>query len=112
MAGAVIQDIQLNLDKDILRKIGEKVELGMNRACTVVQDDAKRHCPVDTGRLQGSISHEVTREGNDVVGIVGTDVEYAPFVELGTYKMRAQPYLFPAGERNKDKITQCFKDLV
>lgn len=112
MARVAIQEIKLDLDKDILKKIGSKVEEGMKKACVIVQDDAKRNCPVDTGRLQGSISHEVTHEGNDVVGIVGTDVEYAPYVELGTYKMSARPYLFPAGERNKDKIEQCFKDLV
>lgn len=40
---------------------------------------AKALAPVDTGRLRNSISHAV--EGNTVG--VGTNVEYAPFQELG-----------------------------
>lgn len=38
--------------------------------------------PVDTGRLRNSISHVVA--GNTVY--IGTNVEYAPYVELGTGK--------------------------
>lgn len=36
---------------------------------------------------------------DDVVWIVGTNVEYAAFVEFGTSKMEAQPYLLPAARR-------------
>lgn len=35
----------------------------------------------------------------DVVYVVGTDTEYAAYVEFGTSKMEAQPYLFPAARR-------------
>ena len=41
---------------------------------------AKKICPVKTGRLKGSITHQ--KEGNEAVW-VGTNVEYAPYVELG-----------------------------
>lgn len=44
---------------------------------------------VDTGRLRGSISHTVS--GDDVY--IGTNVEYAPYIELGTYKMASRPFL-------------------
>lgn len=54
--------------------------------------DAKRNAPVDTGRLQSSI--DKTRAADRV--IIYADTEYAPFVELGTSKMSAQPYLRPA----------------
>lgn len=37
--------------------------------------------------------------GSETVYIVGTNVEYAAYVELGTSKMEAQPYLFPAAKR-------------
>ena len=43
---------------------------------------AKKYCPVDTGRLKGSITHQRSdSEANTM--LVGTNVEYAPFVELG-----------------------------
>lgn len=38
--------------------------------------------PVDTGRLRGSITHQVN-EGEPSV-YIGTNTEYAPYVELGT----------------------------
>lgn len=41
---------------------------------------AKKLCPVDTGRLRASITHKYA--GNETE-LVGTNVEYAPFVELG-----------------------------
>ena len=55
-------------------------------------------CPVDTGRLRASITHVV----DDDAVYIGTNVEYAPYVELGTSKQKAQPYLRPAIERHLD----------
>ncbi len=50
---------------------------------------AKRRCPVDTGRLRRSISSVVSK--NKLT--VGSRVHYAAYVEGGTPKMAAQPYL-------------------
>ena len=44
---------------------------------------------VDTGRLRGSITHAV----DDDSAIVGTDVEYGVYVEMGTHKMASRPFL-------------------
>lgn len=51
---------------------------------------------VDTGRLRSSISHEVGKVGTTIVARVGTDVEYAKYLELGTSKMAPRPFLRPA----------------
>lgn len=59
---------------------------------------AKKICPVDTGRLRASITHQVAQDGRSVD--VGTNVNYAPFVELGTYRQRAQPYIRPSIENH------------
>lgn len=58
----------------------------------VAEGYAKRLCPVDTGRLRNSITHADDGEAE----YIGTNVEYAPYVELGTSRTRAQPYLKPA----------------
>ena len=53
---------------------------------------------VRTGRLRGSITW---RQGVDSISPfvdVGTAVFYGPFVELGTSRMKARPYLKPALE--------------
>ena len=61
----------------IQNQIGDILEAGG----FLVEGDAKRLCPVDTGRLRSSI-HTRKEDWNKV--IVGTDVEYAPYVEYGT----------------------------
>lgn len=55
---------------------------------------AKKACPVDTGRLRNSITH-VVDPGEKAV-YIGTNVEYGPYVELGTRLTEAQPFLRPA----------------
>lgn len=61
-----------------------------------VQATAKRLCPVDTGRLRASITESLQRDAAGLVEVIGTDVDYAPYVELGTSRAPAQPFLRPA----------------
>lgn len=56
---------------------------------------AKLLCPVDTGRLRSSITHQQEGKG---VEVIGTNVEYATYVEMGTQRTKAQPYIRPAAE--------------
>ena len=51
---------------------------------------------VITGILRNSISHGLKSQGRGYASIVGTNVEYAADVELGTRKSWAYPYLKPA----------------
>jgi HK97 gp10 family phage protein len=55
---------------------------------------AKQKCPVDTGRLRNSITHAVSDREQAVY--IGTATSYAPYVEYGTVKMKARPFLKPA----------------
>ena len=64
---------------------------------------AKALSPVDTGRLRNSITHQQYDENTE---IIGTNVEYAPYVELGTHKMRSRPYLRPAAENHGEEYKQ------
>lgn len=57
-----------------------------------IQNYARLLAPVDTGRLRSSI----TATKGDRVVTIGTNVEYAAFVEFGTRYMAAQPFLRPA----------------
>lgn len=66
------------------------------RRAAKVEREAKRLCPVDTGRLRASIGWSLANDIRGPLAVVGTDVEYAPFVEFGTSKMAAQPFLRPA----------------
>lgn len=68
-------------------------EMGKRHAAAgmVVQNEAKRRAPVDTGRLKASITHEAEEGGV----IIGTNTPYAIYQELGTRYMNPQPYLVP-----------------
>lgn len=49
----------------------------------LVDKTAKESTVVDTGRLRASITHTIS----GMTGRVGTNVEYAPFIEYGTQRM-------------------------
>jgi HK97 gp10 family phage protein len=51
---------------------------------------------VDTGRLRNSVTHAIDMGGEAVY--IGTNVEYAPYVELGTSRSEEKPYLRPAAQ--------------
>jgi len=80
------------------KKIAQELE---KKAIKVVRE-SKRNAPVDTGRLRSSITYEMIElPGQLPKAVVGTNVEYAPFVEFGTEDMDAQSFLRVALNRLK-----------
>jgi len=70
----------------------------VSQTATDVEQMTKEGCPVDTGRLRSS--YRATYYKGGMAAEVGTDVQYAPFVEFGTLDppRSPQPHLFPAWE--------------
>ena len=56
----------------------------MNKACLIVENQAKQDCPVDEGILRASITSEVDVTESAIVGRIGSNLEYAPYVHNGT----------------------------
>ena len=109
---------------------------GLTIACTRVENEAKTNAPVDDGTLRMSITHEI--DAARLQGIVGTNVEYAPYVEFGTgifaaggdgrktpwsYKdasgkwhftkgQHPHPFLVPALDNNRKKIIEDIKGAL
>jgi HK97 gp10 family phage protein len=107
MSGAKLLGAAALADKLNLLDNISNFEGDFNKVLLAIEGDAKRFAPVDTGNLRASIDSEVRIEGvqeGDLAGFVGTNVEYAPFQELGTARMEANPFLRPAVEKNKDMI--------
>ena len=65
---------------------------------------------VDTGRLVNSITHQVSP--SEAAVYVGTNVEYAAYVELGTQKSRAYPYLKPAVTEHVSELKSLAEDAL
>jgi HK97 gp10 family phage protein len=58
-------------------------------------------CPVRTGYLRSTIYFEMTEQLNYEFG---AKADYAIFVEFGTWKMAAQPFIRPAYEAYQTEI--------
>src|SRR5687768_16628959 len=79
----------------------------LQKVTLIVEGRAKRGAPVKTGTLRRSITSrvETTR------GYVGSNLEYAPFVEYGTRHMAAQPFLEPAIDDSRADIEGALKEF-
>ena len=69
---------------DVLKALGNQTIKALYECGLVAEGNAKLKCPVDTGNLRNSITCTVV-ESEDAV-YIGTNVEYAPYVEFGTGK--------------------------
>ena len=69
--------------------------------------------PKKTGNNARSIQveTEINSKG-EVEGKLFTQSGYGGFLEIGTSKMPARPYLFPAFELNREKILKAIKGKI
>ena len=137
--------VKLNGLKEAVRNIqdweAEKLRqsrLQIERSAINIEREAKNLCPVADGFLRSSIEKSVSASdrGRVLSADVGTDKEYAPFVEFGTgagvliptgqeayamqfkgktgrkRNMRARPFLFPAWEQERPKFINAMEAIL
>lgn len=75
-----------------------------------VVQEAKRNSPVLTGTNRRSIDSEVREQGTRVEASMFSQSGYGAYLELGTVRMQAQPYMWPAFQKYKDKIVQAARN--
>lgn len=116
----------------ILDELRQAALRALEKCGQTAEGYAKALCPVDTGNLRGSITHLVQPEEQAVY--IGTNNEYAAYVELGTGKyvpggrqeawtyqdakgnwhithgQRAQPYLKPAAADHAETYRKIIED--
>ena len=80
LGGVVFEDHSA----EVLGEMHDAVLRALERVGEQAEGYAKDLCPVDTGQLRDSISHKVD-DGEQVV-YIGSNLDYAAYVELGTGK--------------------------
>lgn len=106
--------------KTLPLNIQRNVMTGSTRAgAKVVSDEAKRLVPVRYGRLKKSIGiiKRKAKRGMTIFSISPrrggkNDGFYGKFIELGTSKMIARPFLRPALEMSVDEVLIASKKYI
>lgn len=123
----------------VKRELERAVIRGLIKASLLVEGQAVLLAPVDKGGLRDSIGYKV--DESELVAYIGTNCEYAIYVEYGTgefaengngrkggwvyktpngevrftYGMPPQPYLRPAFRQNqkviRDILADCLREL-
>lgn len=126
MADIVVEVIDNS--EDTIDAKDEAIRRALEAVGIQAEGHAKIKCPVDTGRLRGSISHQVG-SGFDSSVYIGTNVEYAPSIEYGHKQqvgryvpaigkrlkrafVPAKPFLKPAIEENLDEYKNIFHKFL
>ena len=96
-------EVKITSNRELIEQAStEAIQRALEAIGLQAEGYAKMLCPVDTGNLRNSISHTV----NEDKAIIGTNVEYAAYVEFGTGKFaqdgkgRATPWSYQDEDGN------------
>lgn len=109
----------------VLEELNKACSKGLEMCGGTAESHAKEYCPVDTGNLRNSITHEA--EGDRSMAI-GTATSYAPYVELGHHQepgryvpaigkrlvrefVPGKPYLRPALENHRGEYEKILTSV-
>ena len=93
---------------EVLAALERAKRRGLEAIGLTAEGYAKRETPVDTGRLRNSISHAT----DDEAAYIGTNVEYAPYVELGARGRQGKHMLQRAATEHADEYKQIMEDAM
>lgn len=95
------------------RQVGTKARDVIRKTAYDIEASAKALAPVDTGNLKSSISHTDARIGTTgALAIeIGPTANYGIFLEVGTSRMPAQPFMGPAADRHAPSFEQAMAQL-
>ena len=93
---------------EVLSALERAKKLGLKAIGLTAEGHAKNETPVDTGRLRNSINHAT----DDEAAYIGTNVEYAPYVELGARGRKGVHMLQRAATEHTDEYKQLMEDSM
>jgi HK97 gp10 family phage protein len=134
-------EFKMSSNKDLIKNLTEEAistaleAVGVQAEAYAITEITTQGA-IDTGRLKNSITHAVSGdsarqhaynddngnsfteniegagEAKDHTVYLGTNVEYAPYVEMGTQKKGARPFIRPAIENNISTFQQIFTSVL
>ena len=100
--------IEIKLDPR-WRRLESQFEAVIQIAARNIEKRSKQLVPIDTGATMNSI--EARPEGK-MEWRIGPTTEYAPFLEFGTERMPARPYMIPSGEHERPRVRKAVAELT
>jgi HK97 gp10 family phage protein len=108
--------ISIEIKSNRLRELASrapKLAAGVIRTTVAeIAADAQQRAPVDTGALRDSIKGRVINQQAGEVTAGGGEVDYAGYVEYGTVKMGAQPYMHPAADAARPRFEAAVAQAI
>ena len=113
LAGLTAGDISdmLIIRENNTRQVVDGLERGIIAALEEIGLRAQRYAfqnetAVDTGRLHNSITHQL--DAGEKAVYIGTNVEYAPYIELGHHSYKGLKFLTRAASEHSSE----YRDVV
>lgn len=66
------------------KQADKAIRIALVRICVRWELEAKRRIPVETGFARNSVTHEVGKDADGHFGAVGSNADYAKYLEFGT----------------------------
>jgi len=92
-------------EQEFLRKVGNAIQLSLNQAGRIIMSNLSTQTPVRTGHLKSQNGYEV----EPPYLIIWNKAPYAKFVEFGTYRMYANPFMRRSIDMSKRGIFDLIK---
>ena len=94
---------------EVLSALEKAKKRGLEAIGLVAEGHAKKYeTAVDTGRLRNSISHATDGEA----AYIGTNVEYAPYIELGARGRKGLHFLQKAASNHTAEYKRLMEDSM
>lgn len=97
---------------EIEEKVTAAAKAAVDETTRATAEQAQQRVPVLTGQLRNSIRAEPASTGPLITGRVVAGMPYALFVELGTSRSPAQPYLRPSADAENTKLSGRIKGKI
>lgn len=106
----VLKEVEKSID-DAMELVAQQGESNAIAEVTkLVYDTPPSPTYVRTGDLRKSISHKYLKSEKEAY--IGTNIEYAPYVEFGTRNMPERPFLRNAAQNYSDEYKAILEDAL